>query len=222
MANPTGGSVQLCALRVAKLNLDGTPDYGQANLYVTDRQIRLSAEPEVSEGEDIELKNGCGLLVVDYRSPDAYRRMNVELALAIPDPELTYLLTQNGKLLTLSGDTVGYDYPELFKPFPEVGVSIEAWSKNIVDGVLDGSKPYIRWVLPRVKNWRHGTRELEDGASETVLSGHGYGNDEWGNGPLDDWDDLTAESVDGPFAYALDDTIPEVSNEAAELVDPSA
>ena len=222
MANPTGGSVQLCALRVAKLTLAGAPDYGAANLYITDRQIRLSAEPEVSDGEDIELKNGCGALIVDYRSPDAYRRMNVELELAIPDPELTYLLTQNGKVLTLTGDTVGYDYPELFVPFPEIGVSVEAWSKNIVDGVLDGDFPYIRWVLPRVKNWRHGTRELDDGASVTTLTGHGYGNASWGNGPLDDWDALAAESIDGPFAYALDTAIPEPTNTAGALVDPAA
>ena len=222
MSNPTGGSVQLCALRVAKLNLDGSPHYAAANLYVTDRQISLSAEPEVSEGEDIELKNGCGAIIVDYRGPDAYRRLNVELTLAVPDPQLTYLLTQSGKLLTLTGATVGYDYPELFKPFPEVGVSIEAWSKNIVDGVVDGDNPYIRWVMPRVKNWRLGSRELADGAMETVLSGHGYGNALWGNGPLDDWDDLTAEDVDGPFAYALDATMPEPTNLAAALVDPDA
>lgn len=220
MANPTGGSVQLCALRVAKLTLDGTPDYGEGNLFITDRQISLSAEPEVSEGEDIEMKNGCGAMIVDYRSPDAYRRMNIELALAVPDPELTFLLTQNGKLLTLTGDTVGYDYPELFDPFPEVGVSIEAWSKNIVDGVLDGTYPYIRWVLPRVKNWRHGSRELADGASETTLTGQGYGNANWSNGPLDDWSTISDDSIAGPFAYALDTDVPEAANAMAPLVAP--
>ena len=218
MANPTGGSVQLCALRVAKLNLDGTPDYGQSNLYVTDRQISLSAEPEVSDGEDIELKNGCGKLVVDYRSPDAYRRLNVTLGLAVPDPALMFLLVQNGKVLTRNGDTVGYDYPELFQPFPEVGVSLEAWSKNIVDGVLDGDNPYIRWVMPRVKNFTLGTRELEDGASETTLTGHGYGNAAWGNGPLDDWDQVSDDDVDGPMAYALDTSIPEAVCGTQELL----
>lgn len=221
MANPTGGSVQLCALRVAQLALDGSPDYGADHLYVTERQISLSAEPEISDGEDIELKNGCGAIIVDYRSPDAYRRINVELTLAVPDPELTYLLTGSGKLLTLTTDTVGYDYPELFVPFPEVGVSVEAWSKNIVDGVVDGTNPYIRWVFPRIKNWRHGTRELSDGAMETVLSGHGYGNALWGNGPLDDWDSLADESVDGPVAYALDSSIPEATNSLDELVEPA-
>ena len=188
---------------------------------MTDRQISLSAEPEVSDGEDIELKNGCGAMIVDYRSPDAYRRMNVELALAVPDPELTFLLTQNGKLLTSTGDTVGYDYPELFVPFPEVGVSVEAWSKNIVDGVVDGVYPYIRWVIPRAKNWRHGTRELNDGASETTLTGHGYGNASWGNGPLNDWSTIADEQIDGPFAYALDAALPEPTNVAQELVAPA-
>ena len=217
-----GGSVQLCALRVAKLTLAGAPDYGADNLYVTDSMISLSAEPEVSEGEDIELKNGCGAMIVDYQGPSVYRRLNVELALAIPDPGLTFLLTQAGKTLTRNGDVVGYDYPELFQPFPEVGVSIEAWSKNIVDGVLDGDNPYIRWVMPRVKNFTLGTRELEDGASETTLTGHGYGNAAWGNGPLDDWDQVSDDDVDGPMAYGLDTSIPEAEYGAQELEDPEA
>ena len=218
----TGGSVQLCALRVAKLTLAGAPDYGEDNLYVTDAMMSLSADPEVSDGEDIELKNGCGKLVVDYRSPDAYRRLNVTLGLAVPDPALMFLLVQNGKVLTRDGDTVGYDYPELFQPFPEVGVSLEAWSKNIVDGVLDGDNPYIRWVLPRVKNWRLGERELEDGASETTLEGHGFGNAMWANGPLDDWDQVADDPVDGPMAFGLDTSIPEAQQGAQELVDPQA
>lgn len=216
-----GGSVQLCALRVSKLNLDGTPAYGSGNLYVTDAMISLSADPEVSEGEDIELKNGCGGIMVDYRGPDAYRRLNVELALAKPLPELTFLLTQNGKLLTLSGDTVGYDYPELFVPFPETGVAVEAWSKNIVDGVLDGVNPYHRWVFPRVKNWRLGSRELSDGAMESTLTGHGYGNANFGNGPLDDLDGITDDELAGPMAHILDTTIPEAVDGSQELVDPA-
>lgn len=216
-----GGSVQLCALRVAKLLLDGSPDYGEDNLYVTDAMISLGADPEVSSGEDIELKNGCGAIIVDYQGPNAYRRLNVELALAIPDPELTFLLTQNGALLTADGDVVGYDYPELFTPFPEVGVGVEAWSKNIVDGVLDGDNPYIRWVFPRIKNWQLGSRTLEDGASETTLTGEGYGNANFGNGPLDDWDTISDDPIAGPMAYALDTAIPEAVQGAQELVDPA-
>lgn len=218
MSNPCGGSVQLCALRVAKLDATGAPEPGASNLYVTDSMISMSIEPEVSDGEDIELKNGCGSIIVDYRSPDAYRRLNVELSLAVPDPELVYLLTQNGSLLTSGGGTSGYDYPELFAAFPEIGVSIEGWSKHIVDGVVDGTNPYWRWVLPRVKNWRLGSRELEDGASETTLTGHGYGNALWGDGPANDFDALADELISGPLAYALDTSIPEAVCGTQELV----
>lgn len=218
MSNPCGGSVQLCALRVAKLDATGAPDPGLANLYVTDAMISMSVEPEISDGEDIELKNGCGSIIVDYRSPDAYRRLNVELALAVPDPELVYLLTQNGSLLTRTGGTTGYDYPELFVAFPEIGVSIEAWSKHIVDGVLDGTNPYWRWVLPRVRNWRLGSRELADGASETTLTGHGYANPLWGDGPANDFDALADELIAGPLAFALDTAIPEAVCGTQELV----
>lgn len=212
------GSVQLCALRVAKLASTGAPDPGAENLYVTDTMMSLEVDPEVSDGEDIEEKNGCGKIIVDYRSPDAYRRLNVSLVLAVPNPELVALLTGHGQLLTKDGSTVGFDYPALFDAFPEDGVSIEGWSKAIVDGVLAGTNPYWRWVLPKVKNFRLGTRTLEDGSSQTTLEGHGYGNAQWGDGPVNDWDSIADEDIAGPLAFARDATIPEASCEYQELV----
>lgn len=218
--NDGAGSVQLCALRVARLAADGTPDPGTDNLYVTDAMISLAADPEVEDGEEITEKNGCGKIMVDYKSPDVYRRLNITLGLAVPDPELIALITGNGSLLTSGGETVGYGYPRLYEAFPENGVSVEGWSKAILDGALAAERPYWRWVLPRVRNWRLGERTLEDGSTETTLEGHGIENPNWGDGPVYDWGDVSDDPLEGPMGYARDTEPPEAQLGYQELEPP--
>lgn len=204
------GSVQACRLRVARLEPNGVPDPGAENLYVSDAMIRLSAEPEVSEGEDLEQKNGCGDIIVAYRSPDAYKHINVELEIAHPDPELIELIA-GGAVLKLGDDTVGYKYPAMRTAFNENGVSVEAWSKAIVDGQLATIKPYHRWVLGKVRNWQIGQRELQNDILATVLSGQAIDNPNWHDGPANDWYDLTDDDYDTAFAHVRDVGLPEAS-----------
>lgn len=206
--NDCAASVQLCRLRVARLDASGVPQPGADDLYVTDAMIRLNVTPEVSEGEDLELKNGCGALKVNYQEPGTYKDLGIELELAIPDPELIELIA-GATLLTLGGDTVGSMFPALRTPFNENGVSLEAWSKAIIDGQLATTKPYWRNVLPKVHQWRIGARQLDNGILATVLSGRGVENDNWYDGPANDWYTLADEDLTGPLAQVRDAGIPD-------------
>ena len=205
---PNAGAVQLCALRVSKLAADGSLDYGPNSLYVTDTAISLQVGPVMQDGEDIIVTNGCGDVMVDYASPPAYRRVDIELSLAIPEPELVFLLTRNSRLLKLDGETVGWGHPELFKRFTDEGVCLEGWQKRIVGGVV-GVPSAWRWIFPRVNKMQVGQRTLENGSVETVLMGHGYMNVNIGNGPVDDFDSLTDDPIVGPYDYVEDVAIPE-------------
>lgn len=207
MSNDCAASVQICALRIARLGADGVPAPGATNLYVTDVMASLGITPVVSDGEDIEEKNGCGTAIVDYVTPGTYRRLDIELTLLVPDPELTELIA-GGSVLTLAGDTVGHQFPALRTTFNENGVSLEGWSKAILDGQLATTKPYWRWVLPKANKWRIGQRELANGNVATVLTGEGYENDNWYDGPANDWYTLTDDDLTGPMGYVRDTGIP--------------
>lgn len=210
MANDCAGSVQLCALRVARLDAAGVPSPGANNLYVTDAMARLKVDPVIKEGTEIQAPNGCGVNVVDYKAPSSYRRLDVELELVVPDPELEELLI-GGTVLTLGGATVGHMMPALATAFGENGVSLEGWSKAIIGGKLATVNPYHRWVLPLVNNWRFGTRELSDGNLATVLQGEGYENVNWYDGPLNDWYGLTDIDMTSAMAHVRDTSIPDAS-----------
>lgn len=213
MQDDCAGSLQLCRLRVARLATSGAPLAGAANLYVTDAQIRLGADPEVRAGDTFELITGCGDDALGgYADDDRITRLNMTLDLAKPDPELIDLLMGNGTI-TDGGDTVGGRYPALNTPLYQRAVSIEAWTKAIVNGQLDDEMPYIRWVFPLTK-WRPAAKEWANSPHVTALVGRAFENDDWGNGPENDW----AYSSDRVIQDARDDTLPAAVCGAQALV----
>lgn len=185
MANDCLPSIQACAMRVARLDGSGVPDPGADSLYVTDGLITLTATPVYRDGDQFQLVNACGGIPLDYRDQDRLLRLDVELNIAAPDPELTELMA-GGTVLT-HGAAVGYAAPELLiNPNPN-GVSVELWSKRVdEDGGLDPTFPYMHWVFPR--GWlRVGAKNFENGPMNNPFSGYMKQNSNWFDGPLNDW-----------------------------------
>jgi hypothetical protein len=194
--------VQACALRVARLGPDGVPAPGANNLYVSDALTTMSVTPVYTDGNEIELKNGCGQVKLSYRAPDSFKRLDVSLTLDTPDPYLQEFLS-GGDVLS-DGARRGFAAP----PIGEItgnGVSIELWSKRIDDGALDADDPYAWHVYPRITNLRLGDWTHEDGPLVPVYSGQAYQNPNWYDGPLNDW---PAES-DRVYQWLPTDSIPE-------------
>lgn len=200
------GSLQVVRMRVAKLAADGAPAVGAGNLYVTSSLIRISAEPTITEGEEFEQKNGAGDVCVSFLGDDTLKRLAMELDICTPDPELIAMLT--GASLVHEdgggGDTVGFQFPAIGDSIQGGFVSIEAWTRAIVDDVQDDVYPYWRWVFPKTR-WRLGTNELANAILTPRLVGRGYGNDTWGNGPANDWDNIALEDADRVLNVARDD-----------------
>lgn len=192
-----GGSLQVCRLRVARLEATGEPDVGAGNQYVTDVLISLGTSPEIEEGEDVTLRNGCGDIIVNQRNDDQFTRLNLTMELAKPDPVLTQMLI-GGTILLDAAEEVGYAYPAV-GPAPPPDVSVEAWTKHIVAGDQDGDFPWIRWVFPKTQ-WRIGDRSLANEAMVTAIAGIALENANWGDGPQNDW----GYASDRVLQYALD------------------
>lgn len=210
MANDCAGIVQLCALRVARLDASGVPNPGADNLYITDSMVSLGITPVMKDGTEIQTPNGCSVNIVDYKTPKSYRRVDVELVLAIPDPELEEMIA-GYTLLTLAGSTVGAMMPALATALDEDGVSLEGWSKRVINGKLATTNPYLRWVLPKTNNWTIGPRTLSDGSVGAVLNGEGYANVNWYDGPLNDWYGLTDIDMSAAFGYVQDTAVPDAA-----------
>lgn len=205
MANDKAASIQFCALRIARLDADGAPLVGAGNMYVTHQMGRLSAGVELSAGDDFSEKNGCGVITVSLKDCDRLLRLNLGLSLQTPDPQLHELLV-GGEVLMDGADVVGYAPPAVGEEACPDGVSIEAWSKAIVDGHVADTNPYWRWVFPRTF-WQLGEKVLENGIMQHPLTGFAEQNANWGNGPNNDWD-YTSTKL---YQWARDAAIPAVT-----------
>jgi hypothetical protein len=82
--------------------------------------------------------------------------------------------------------TEGYATPDTeIDPVP-CGVSVEAWSRAIIEGG-PANPPYHHWVFPRVKIWNRGARTLDTGPTASTFTGFAFPNAYWGTGPDSTW-----------------------------------
>lgn len=182
MANNGYSSLQACRLRVARLDDGGAPEEGETNLYVSDALIDIGVSVEVSEGAEIEQKNGCGEICVAFKDVDHIKRVGLSANLCRLDFELLEMLT-GGSIATSGGDTIGYLLPATDdSPQP---VSVEVWTKawDRDQPAVDGPDTvYFQWVYPST-TWVPGTRTLENGALIFPVTGKGIANAGFGLGP---------------------------------------
>lgn len=200
-------SVQGVALRVCKLDAAGEPLVGASSSFVTNAFMKAAWTPEYNTGDEIEEKAADGSTCIYYQMPDTLKRVELELAICNPDPELYEMLT-GGTILTASSETVGYQGPPTgVDPTPN-GVGIEIWSRAIVAGKPAATLPYFRWVFPYAKMKQDGDRTLENGALANVFKGYGLDNAAFGTGPAADW---TFDS-DRAYQFARVATVPTITN----------
>lgn len=177
--------IQACATRVARLESNGVPSPGDDNLYVSDALVSLSFTVETAEGEEMEIINACGEPCLSFKDDDKIRRLSIEFELCTPDPELTELLV-GGSVLT-DGDAVGYGFPQLNTVPNPNGVSLELWAKRVTSGgTLDPEHPYARWVFPLTKLFID-SATFENGPFQPTFQGFAVENENWFDGPTNDW-----------------------------------
>jgi hypothetical protein len=207
MANDGGASLQCVAVRVTALTSDGTPAPGN-DMYVSDQLVKIDFNPDMEAGLEISNRGASGNLCVVYRTPDLMKRLTIEVELCIPDPELEVLLS-GGKVFFDSvdaTDVVGFQYPKLMKdPTPD-GISVEAWTRYVVDGYQPSAQPYLWWTFPRMY-LRKGNRTIDVNAMANVYDGYAIENPSWDGGPLGDWEQDSDAVVQAVFT----DTVPAAS-----------
>ncbi len=93
-------SIYACALRLARLAIDGTTPAGATNGYVSNNLITLSATPDIDEGTDHSSPNACGDDAFPVKDRAKTKRYNLQMSLEVKDPEITELLTSNPLILS--------------------------------------------------------------------------------------------------------------------------
>jgi hypothetical protein len=174
-------------------------------MYVTDNLVKIDFNPEMEAGQEISNKNAAGNLCVVYRTPDLMKRLTMSVEFCVPDPELEVLVT-GGDLFrqgTPPNDQVmGWSYPALMSDPNPNGVSIEAWTRYIVDGYQPPDQPFIWWTFPR--NLLHkGNRTIDINAMANVYDGYSIENPMWGDGPLNDWEWPSDRVVQAQFTDSV-------------------
>jgi hypothetical protein len=208
-----GGSVQACAMRVAVLEQDGVPVPGASNLYVTGDFTKIDFTPVYTKGVDMEVISGCGVPALTYRGRDFFKRWDLTLELIDTDPELESMIA-GLEVYPQGGFSIGgSDDPGLGQIGAPYGVSVEVWSKRIVNGDQDPIWPFIHWVVPRTY-WQPGVITMDNNPMPRMYTGYTSPNVNFYNGPLNDW----PFPADRQLAHAYTKTIPPPSCGAQALV----
>ncbi len=193
-------SVQGAVIRIARLGANGAPVVGASAAYTTAAFTRVSFTPEYEEGDEITEKNAAGEVCVTFKAPDTLKRVNLELAVCNPDPEITELLG-GGTVLGTTGEATGYASAEVGSDPNPNGNALEVWSYAVVNGKKATVNPFWRWVFPYVQLRPSGDRVIENGMLATTFEGWGVGN---AGLVLPTW----TYPVDRPYAYARVATAP--------------
>lgn len=103
MAQDHAASVQGVCIRATRLAADGSPTTGPYASYVMEAFIRATWTPEYEAGDEISQKGANGLLCVYYKANDTLKRVNLDIAICEPDPEMTEFLAGGTLLATTTG-----------------------------------------------------------------------------------------------------------------------
>lgn len=206
MAQDYASSIAGVAIRVSRLNADGTIATGDNASYVMESFISVSFTPEYEEGDEFVQKDANGRVCVSYKAPDTLKRVTLEVAICNPDPEFTEI-TSGGSILSDDGDvSIGYAAPEIGVDATPNGVALEVWSRAIKNGKNAPANPYWHWIFPYVVLRPSGDRVIENGLLANTFEGWGVGNEGFGSGPDGTW--LFEEAAGRPYAYARTATAP--------------
>jgi hypothetical protein len=180
-----GGTVNICRVRVTKLDANGNVDGTTNNQYVTDLVTEVTLSPNVETGDTINQKNGCGCSVIRYKVEDSFNFFEFSFTEVGMEPALQAMML-GADTIENGADVVGVAFGGALdcsetRPW----VAFEFWTQHVVGGSQDATYPWIHWAFPG-SLWQLGDNTLAEGVGLPVLNGFSRGNANWGDGPYGD------------------------------------
>lgn len=201
---PTPGILKICRARFVALDDTGAVLGSSNNVYVTDAITELTWSPEVSEGDTIEQRNGCGDVCLVYRNKDKVTRYNLGLTICRFEPALISMLTGGG-LLSRTSTPVGFQLPGPDDDQPNVAAEFWAWAWD-GDARMASPNQYLRLAFPGGE-YQLGDHTHNTDPTNPNMTGKTRSNPAWGTGPFSTADTTALDAGDWGALY-LDSFIP--------------
>lgn len=209
MANQTCvNSLKVCAIRVLRLDDDGTVLSGASSMYVWEAPIQLTYTEVRPDRETLTMTDGCGTECGLYRGPArGVSSVDMGMQLCNLDAELMELLCGGSVITNGSYGTIGYK-PADDSTINENGVAVEtwsiAWAKNQRKIYL-GNAGWWRHTFPKT-SWSRDQHTMENDFANIALTGVGEVNSGFDTGLVAD--PIPVAVGDVPYLYFLDDAKP--------------
>jgi hypothetical protein len=177
------GSVRGRVLRATKLDSCGAPVVGACSTLVTKGFVSVQFSPEISEGEEIEVKRADGSLCISDQGCPVMKWLNIEAHFCQVDPDLFSMMTGYPTVLDYSGNAVGNRITGTIRC--DGGIALELWSDIPGDACAAGGKQYGYWLAPWVVNGVIDAWTIENDAVDFQLNARTNPNSQWDVGPYD-------------------------------------
>lgn len=213
------GSVFGLAMRVARLGADGAPLVGAANQLTTSAFTKIDITPVYEDGTKISETNAAGQVCLNYEADDSLTGYTVSIEICSVAPELMEILS-SGAVLLDGVDVIGYQSPQIGSTGASAnGVSVETWSRAVLDGGPALVDPFLHWVMPRLRKLRRtGVVTIGGEAVKGTFEGLAIGNPNWLDGPQNDWPIAVDSSA--PYQFVRTSSVPTpVAGYASVLAD---
>ncbi len=191
MADPKCPAIiKFCAVRVTLLDTDGT-DAGE--FYVSDKTVSLGVTPDISTGQDREVRNGCDCIVAASKAPDILKRFTFQLDQGVLEPALIAMMLGQQAIIDPDNATsvIGVNWIiDQFQCGSPSNVALEGWSSAEDLDHPDPDFPWLHWRWPSTQ-WQIGPATLGADYTQPQLTGFSQGNTEFG----DPYSDLPADGT---------------------------
>jgi hypothetical protein len=180
-------SVRSCVARLTRVDSCGRPlPPGTECAYaVTDGYVQINYSPEVSEAEEIELRNACGQICVSDPGCDELNYIEIEVQFCKVDPDIISIMTGYETVLDYTGLAVGNRISSHISC--DEGYALETWSRvpnvQCEPGAAQGQWGYF--LAPWATGGIIGEFTLENDAVTFSYTGRTKAGSGWGIGPWD-------------------------------------
>lgn len=178
-----GSTIKICRTRVTRLDSVGNPEAGPNNVYVTDKQLMLTATPQIEAGVERTLVGGCDCIVAHYHGYDKLKFFTLELDMGTIEPALIEMLI-GADAITEGGSVAGDWWPSQLScsDAAQPNVCFEAWTDRWQDDAPAASPVrYMHWIWPS-SFWQIAPYTLQLDFLQPKFTAFTRANSNWGLG----------------------------------------